>query len=35
MQDECSWKCVQGSRGIPETFAEKREDAAFCPTEEK
>ena len=23
LQDECSWKYVQGSRGIPETFAEK------------
>ena len=31
----CSWKNVQGSRGIPERILQRMENAAFCRTERK
>ena len=31
LQYECSWKNAQGSRGIPETFAEKHNNISlYC-----
>ena len=35
LQDECSWKNVQGSREFQRDFGREMEDAAFCPTERK